>query len=323
MQVIENPPEKTWREALNDPAATFFHTPEWSRLMEVAFPGHAKSWPVGFQLDDGALAVLPVVRWSGFCGLTSSVYSMFPGVYGGPVCSRELKNRERLAINEWLAGRKSMRCFSLTPPGVPNPLPKGASALPMSTQRLRLEKDLDLQKAGILSHGKKYSIRRAEREGIRVSTAESIDAWRDYYRAYQASISRWEKSPAIRYPLRLFEAMAEDQSGGIHLWVASVGEDFAAGAVVLSFGRHIVTWHEASFQEFHRLRVKDYLLIKVIEDAAQKGFPYFDFNPSGGHQSVEEFKASFGAEVVALEAWMREPAWVRTASRMTGMLKRR
>lgn len=316
MQVIENPSEATWREALKDPDATFFHTPEWSRLMREAFPRSVEVCPVGFRLSDGTTAVLPLIRLTRFRGLTRSLYSVFPGVYGGPVCCRELTREERLAINQWLADRKGMRCFCMTAPGIPNPVPTGARGLPAFTQRLPLTPDLDLGKSGLVSHGKKYSVRRAQREGVQVAPADSVDVWRDYYRAYQASIDRWRSSPVYRYPLRLFEAMAEDQSGGVTLWVASVGGEFAAGSVVLSFGRHIVTWHEASFERFHRLRVKDYLLIKIIEDAASRGFPYFDFNPSGGHKSVEEFKASFGAEKVPLEAWVREPAWVRMGARI-------
>jgi CelD/BcsL family acetyltransferase involved in cellulose biosynthesis len=323
MEIIDQPTETQWREALADPAATFFHTPEWSRLMEEAFPASVESRPAAFRFSDGAVVVLPLMRLLKLRGLARSLHSMFPGVYGGPVCARALTGEERLAINEWLAGREGMRTFCLAPPGVSNPVPSGARPLSMTTQRLTLEKDLDLRSSGLLSHGKKYSLRRAEREGVRVRSAESPDDWMDYFRAYRASMERWQDASAYRYPRRLFERMAGDTSGGISLRMAVAGGEFAAGAIVLSHGNHVVTWHEASFQRFHKLRVKDYLLIRIIEDAAREGYPSFDFNPSGGHETVEEFKASFGAEKVSLEAWIREPAWVRGGKRLRSVFRKR
>jgi hypothetical protein len=322
MDIIDQPTETQWREALADPAATFFHTSGWSRLMEDAFPGSVEACPAGFKFPDGAIAVLPLMRLLKLRGLARSLHSMFPGVYGGPVCARPLNGEERFAINEWLAGREGMRTFCLAPPGVANPVPAGARQVPMATQRLALRPDLELMESDILSHGKKYSVKRAIREGVEVERVDSLDLWRDHFRAYVESRQRWRGALAHQYPRRLFEAMGETGSENVSLWVASVGGKFAAGAVILSFNRHIVTWHEASFAEYHRMGVNDYLHLRIIEEAARGGFPHFDFNPSGGHSGVEKYKASFGAEKVPLEAWMREPAWVRGGKRLRSVLRR-
>lgn len=322
LEVVEKPSRDMWRKALSDPGATFFHTPAWSRLMETAFSGKAEACPAGFRLEDGAIAVLPLMRLRRFHGLVRSLQSMFPGVYGGPVCERPLREGERLAINEWLAGREGRQTVVMAPPGVANPVPEGARGLPMTTRRLPLRPDLDLLRSDLLSHGKKYSVKRAIREGIEVRRADSADGWRDYYRAYVDSTRRWQGRSAYGYPVRLFEAMSETSDEGISLWTASLGGGFAAGAVILSFNRHIVTWHEASFAAYHRLGVNDFLHVRIIEDAARRGFPYFDFNPSGGHSGVEEYKASFGAEKVLLEAWIREPAWLRGGKRLLALFRR-
>jgi len=288
--------------------------------MAGAFPGSVESCPAGFGLSDGAVAVLPLMRLKKLRGLARSLHSMFPGVYGGPVCTRALTSEERLAINEWLAGREGMRTFCLAPPGVSNPVPEGCRRVEAFTQRVDLS-------GGFAPDGlpepKKRNIRKAEREGVEVRIAESPEHWPAYYDAYVESMRRWNERPVYVYPHAFFEALKPLEGQGAALWIATVKGEPAGGAIILTHGQSAVYWHGASFEKFHSLRVNDLLHVRIMEDAARAGIGFYDLCPSGGHEGVVRFKASFGAEKVPLEAWIREPGWVRGGKRLRSLFRQR
>jgi hypothetical protein len=64
------------------------------------------------------------------------------------------------------------------------------------------------------------------------------------------------------------------------------------------------------------------LLHDVIRDACERGFRWFDFNPSGGHEGVAAFKRSFGAECRPAPVVTIEGARHRLVRRL-GTLRRR
>ncbi|GAI41742.1 unnamed protein product, partial [marine sediment metagenome] len=46
-------------------------------------------------------------------------------------------------------------------------------------------------------------------------------------------------------------------------------------------------------------------------DAIEKGYKYFDFNPSGGHKGTAEFKELFGTERLTIKRWEWENPLIR------------
>jgi lipid II:glycine glycyltransferase (peptidoglycan interpeptide bridge formation enzyme) len=67
--------------------------------------------------------------------------------------------------------------------------------------------------------------------------------------------------------------------------------------------RHVVYWHgvtDPSYAHCHPVHV---LLATAIEDACGRGLRWFDFNPSGGLDGVEQFKSGFGAKRIEFRAF--------------------
>ena len=49
----------------------------------------------------------------------------------------------------------------------------------------------------------------------------------------------------------------------------------------------------------------------IILDAIEKGYKYFDFNPSGGHKGVVKFKETFGTNKLTIKRWEWENLFIR------------
>ncbi len=140
-------------------------------------------------------------------------------------------------------------------------------------------------------------IRKARREGVSVREAISEGDWVEYYKAYEDSLRRWGKESTSRYEWKLFQILLEKKSPRIKLWLAEKNGELTSGALCFYQNGHAVYWHGAAYNRFFSLRPVNILMSEVIKDACERGFLWFDFNPSGGHKSVKRFKKSFGCKV--------------------------
>ena len=50
--------------------------------------------------------------------------------------------------------------------------------------------------------------------------------------------------------------------------------------------------------DYFHLRPVNLLMCEIIKHSCDRGYSWFDFNPSGGHEGVTAFKKSFGAEAL-------------------------
>jgi lipid II:glycine glycyltransferase (peptidoglycan interpeptide bridge formation enzyme) len=55
-------------------------------------------------------------------------------------------------------------------------------------------------------------------------------------------------------------------------------------------------------------------LYEVIKNACEKGYTWFDFNPSGGLEGVKAFKERFGAQALKCPIVRLEPRNMRTVA---------
>jgi hypothetical protein len=62
------------------------------------------------------------------------------------------------------------------------------------------------------------------------------------------------------------------------------------------------------------------LMAEAIRDASLRGYRWFDFNPSGGHAGVQDFKRRFGAIPLAAPVIRTATGW-RRAGRKMSMVK--
>ncbi|RJP71104.1 MAG: GNAT family N-acetyltransferase [Candidatus Abyssobacteria bacterium SURF_17] len=300
MKSLGKPSVELWEKVVQEcEYATFFHTPTWARIIENSMPAYQVGTRA-YELEDGTCAILPLMA-SGQAH-RKRYHSMVPGVYGGPIAKRKLTSAEVVEIFSGLH-RFNVRRIDVTG----NPLfiydlPANYECREDFTHILRLDATFDSVWRGF-TKGHKSSARKAERMGVHISLAQSLDDFKEYYRVYEDSLRRWADRATSRYEFDLFQNIFNENCSDIKLWLASVTGKVIAGALVLYVKEHIAWWHGASLEEYFEYCAPNLLNVEIMKDGCKRGYLYYDFNPSGGHKGVARFKQSFGAEKRRIPRW--------------------
>jgi hypothetical protein len=286
--------------------ATYFHSRAWAELWERYTKGRIRPAPLTVRFADGAAVILPTSRRRVAAGLASIVESSPAGTFGGWISADEVGPAHAQALAAMLVRSRHGLRWRLNPydPHATALRPRGASN--DSTRALDLTDGFEAV-FHRWSKGHRAAVKQARREGLTVRLAQSADDWRSYGRVYDDSVRRWGAAASVVYSARLFELLHETASPHVRLWLAADGERVVAGAICLYARRHVVYWHGAALEDYFAKRPANLLVHAAIEDACQRGLRWFDFNPSGGHEGVEQFKSHFGAKrldapVVAVES---------------------
>lgn len=323
MKVAELIDMEEWRQiADRSPHATFFHTPEWYRLFHDTFPGTQITTRI-CTFEDGATAVLPLMRIP--AGRMRFRYVSGPaGVYGGWIGGEGFgqPNVERLLEHM----RYKIPAFTWRL----NPFDPHMKQLPMQPFQEDFTQIIDLE-AGLpaivktWTKGHQAAIGQAQRAGVRVECAASLDEWREYFHCYEDSIRRWGSQAGSRYSWKFFENVQALGPENVQLWLAKRDACILAGALCFYHNRHVVYWHGAAYERFFKLRPSNLLQHEIIKDAIENQYTWYDFNPSGGHAPVVSFKKSFGAYKRSCPLFRSEPRWrwyAETLSRIAGRNKK-
>lgn len=306
--------EGTWWEvARRCDYATFFHTPLWSRLGEGGSLG-IRDVSFAVRLDSGTRVVFPLFeRRRSRVRPAGEVQSTFAGCYGGPIADGPLAPEEWRSLYETAAAGRGHAALN------GNPLVQRGLALPGfattedTTQALRLDAPFD-EIFSRFSKGHRSSTNRGRREGVTTRRATSIEDYQRYFTIYQSALRRWGPSATSRYSWPLFEAgcrLATGYPENLILWVAEVDGRMVAGAWVFYWNHHAVHWHGAADDMGRQLSATNVVLADAIADAQRRGLDWFDFNPSGGHRSVADFKRRFGTRRLPFVRYRRRNGPVR------------
>lgn len=298
MTVIDNPPVELWDQVVSQSEyATFFHTSTWAQILAQTYP-HFQISTKGFVLHDGVVAIVPLMDISEQDRSFKWHESMFPGVYGGAVAERHLTQAEISYIFQHLAKARTACIHVIGNPSTDYTLPSSYSRSLLCTHVLTLDKGYDAIFKNY-SRGRKSSVKKARKMGVEIGVAETEEEFRSYYyEVYQDSLRRWEDNVLANYPYSLFEQIYQRRSESMKLWVAKVDGEIVSGNLIFYHNRHVVYWHGATRESYFSYRPGCLLMTEIIRDACQKGFRYYDFNPSGGLKGVETYKERFGAQRV-------------------------
>lgn len=289
------PSPKEWDDAwLNCPYSTYFHSREWAETWASYSRSKVTPDPLGLVLSDGTEVILPFSREKIFKGLAERHVSSPAGTYGGWLANVSLDKPQQTLLMQVISERYPNLTWRLNP----------------------YERVLDCSKLGCLSEDETYTLdmsvgfdeifrrwtkghasaaRKARKAGVAISVAETPDDWKVYFRAYEDSIDRWGKGTTTAYYWPLFETILNRASPNTKLWVARHEGKLIAGALCFYSPTHVVYWHGAALSDYFGLRPVNLLIYEAIHDAAERGFRWFDFNPSGNLEGVKAFKRSFGA----------------------------
>lgn len=293
------PSAQEWDDAWHQcPYSTYFHGREWAEIWAAAYPNRYDPAPLALELDDGTRIVLPFSRERFFRGLGRRHVSSPAGTFGGWLASVPLDAAHQAAVFDVISARYPDLLWRTNPYEQPVVQPAGAQITTDETHVLDLRDGFDpiyrrWQRGGSSAARKS---RKARQAGVSISVAEGDEDWRCYFRVYEDSLRRWDSQATSRYPWSLFWTMAHRGSPNLRLWLAWFEDAVIAGALCCHSPVHAAYWHGAALASHFDLRPVNLLMEEIIRDSAQRRLAWFDFNPSGGHEGVREFKRSFGAK---------------------------
>ncbi|MFO7181751.1 MAG: GNAT family N-acetyltransferase, partial [Pseudomonadota bacterium] len=282
--------------------ATFFHSPYWAELWERFTGNRRRSAAERITFSDGRVAIVPLVHEHKLGGLLSRYASSPEATFGGwiskdplePEHADRLLDRLLTQLPESLVWRMNPFDPLVLEAGVRRELRCRAD----STHAVELNAEPEVLLRNF-RNGYRDDIRKAMKRGhISVEPARSLEDWRAYYEVYQRTLERWGHRSDQGYPWELFECMTSLGCPDLTLWLARYDERIVSGELCMYAQRHVVTWHAATLREYLRENVAKVQIYRIIADARQRGYAWFDFNPSAGLPGVLVFKESFNAKAL-------------------------
>jgi GNAT acetyltransferase-like protein len=295
--------------------ATFFHSREWAEVWQRYTSGQVEPAAWSLSFSDGTSALLPVARMRFHAGLTMHYISSPADTYGGWLSTDELTGPHRELLLAHMRRRMPNLSLRVNPFDAFTAGVNFGAVAHDETHALWLKDDFESIEKGF-SRGHRSAIRAARKNGVTVSLATELEQWKTYYSAYEDSLRRWGTRTSSRYTWSLFDELFRLASPCVRLWIAERDEELLAGALCFYARSHVGWWHGAAFESAFHLRPVNLLLADVIRDASLHGYSWFDFNPSGGHAGVEEFKRRFGARPLAAPVLRTGTSWRRAGRKM-------
>jgi len=263
--------------------ATLFHGRAWARFLKSVFPA-LEDRSLWLRVD-GRDHFLPLFAWRRAGGLLTTLHSSFPFLYGGLV-----PTSPALSLPTMLPRGASLRVTG-------NPFaPESAAGSGPSdrTHLLVLPSTEEAYWDEVLSTAKRNDVRRLTKKGVEISASRDLAEVRAVYELYLGSFARWGGRPGFVYPLAYYEGLLGQLGEAARFTVARHEGRLLGGAFTVR-ANGLVHYLAGYFDpEARSLRPNVLLQIESIQDAIRGGARCYDFLPSGGHASVEEFKAGLG-----------------------------
>ncbi len=301
---------------------TFFQSREWSEIWQNYTDGKLRPDPKRVEFSDGKSALLPLTYQRRLRGVLRK-YWFAPGeTYGGWLTEDALEADHAKALLEYLTTRLGGLFWKLSPYDPTAPAHGPHLTEYDETHVVPIRDGFDKVRARF-SKGHRAAIKFAEREGVEVRAAESLADWEGYFEAYQDSLRRWAEHALIRHDWKLFYGMFQNPSPRVRLWLAEKDGEILGGSLCFYARNHVVYWHGAAHERHFPKRPMHALIHEILRDACDKGFEWFDMNPSGPLPGVKAFKKSFGAEARPCpNVRVRGGMWSEAARRRTGTDRR-
>jgi len=298
--------------------STYFHSREWAEIWSKYTKRKMFLTPFLVLFSDGKKALLPFscLKREGLAPIlmgTTRLYVSSPEcTYGGWISADKLDNNHAILLLNLIKKKFNNLSWRL------NPYDDIAlkSGIRISdegeTHAINLEKGFDVI-ASNMSKGHRSAVKQAIRNGVSVRISSSIEDWLNYYRVYETSVSRWgNRLLGSKYSWELFHDIFIRNSPNIELWLSIYQDKVISGALCFHSKRHYVYWHGASIETYFNLRPVNLLLYEVIKNACEKGYLWFDFNPSAVLKGVKAFKERFGAQALKCPIVELRPRNMRT-----------
>ncbi|MBW4643034.1 MAG: GNAT family N-acetyltransferase [Goleter apudmare HA4340-LM2] len=295
--------------------ATYFHSREWAEIWNAYTQGKIRPEPILVLFSDGKKALLPFSVKKIFKGLVNNYISSITGTFGGWISNYQLEEEHVNLLLELFTSKFNNFYLRFNPYNEMFSKIELNSLIYDETYVLNLNKGFEKIYQG-WARGNKSSTKKAIKEGVFVRVASTIDDWNDYYQVYEDSLRRWADKASSKYEWDLFKEIFQRNSNNYKLWLAIYKNQVISGILCFYAKKHAVYWHGATLEDFFHLRPVNILMYESIKSACEQGYSWFDFNPSGGHEGVKEFKKRFGAEALPCPVWNHESHIVKAMKKL-------
>jgi hypothetical protein len=278
MEVIHIPSQSFWEEALkNSRNATFFHSPVWMKILEKTY-GHFENATIGFIFNSSNRAIFPLVaeHSRGMLFKKRKHKSMPFGVYGGVVAEKRLHQEEIDTLFEYLTSISITNMKIVENPFEQYTIPRTFIEKPMFTHYITLHSDFE-QLMKCISRGRIRNIKEAQKKGVTIRLASSIEDYENYYYHYQKRQDQWGEEAGTSYPWELFFAFY--------------------------YNHTILLWHGYTLQNYLDCYPSSLLHLTMLKDGCENGYMIYDLNPSVERPGVVKFKESLSAKRLDFKAY--------------------
>ena len=274
--------------------ATYFHSREWTEIWQKYTQGKMQPDAKIVEFSDRKTAILPFSSQRILKGFDKQYVLSPAGTFGGWLSLDKLSTDHGKFLYQYLGEHCKNLMWRL------NPYDSLANQLNIVGTEKDVTHALNLEDGFEVIYrrwtkGHASAARKARKVGVEIKTAVCREEWKEYYGVYEESQKRWGNKMSSRYSYRLFDIIEKTNSPNVRLWLSFYDNKIVAGALCFYAKKHVVYWHGAALLEYFNLRPVNLLLYEIIKDACERGYRWFDFNPSGGHEGVMKFKKSFGA----------------------------
>jgi CelD/BcsL family acetyltransferase involved in cellulose biosynthesis len=291
-----------WCRLICQAASSVFHSPGWLRVLSDTYGWEPAAFVV---LDDRGepRAGLPFCRISDMLG--ERVVALPFSDYCDPLVTDE--SSWRILVNRMLTERCpiNLRCLH--------------NGLPLEDERFTLAKQakwhrLDLRPGldglwNAMHNSTHRAIRKAERAGLRICTAQSEQELRSFYEMHLKV--RKYKYGLLAQPYIFFQNIwrqfVEAQQG--FLLLAMHGDNIVAGDFFLEWKETLYYKFNASLPGDLSCRPNDLLIWEGIRVGKDRGFRYLDFGLSDiDQEGLLRYKRKFGTEESTISFLRHSPS---------------
>lgn len=313
--------DSIWKEC---DYSTYFHSREWAELWQNYPDFQIQPQPKLIAFSDGKTALLPLSVQRSHGGLINLYVSSPSETFGGWISTSQLTVDHAVLLANFLVhnlGRNLVWRFN---PYDELVFKTGIQVTAEDvTHALNLERGFEALFKPQSSIARKA--RKAVKEGVLLKTASTLEEWQEYYQVYLDSLQRWGRkwgrAASSGYPWELFQKIFHRNSPNIKLWVAWYENRIVSGAIYFYSKKHVVYWHGSSLEAYFHLRPANLVMYEVIKNCCERGYSWFDFNPSGGMEGVVAFKESFGAKPIPSYVVRRKSIFQKVAYKLVNSLE--
>ncbi|HEY4281825.1 MAG TPA: GNAT family N-acetyltransferase [Chthoniobacterales bacterium] len=279
------------RRVFAHPDYTFFHSAAWAKVICETY-GHAPHYQIFSEPGGEVLALVPLVEVLSFVTGRRGVCLPFSD-FCAPLVFQE--NQRNLVETEILRLARQNRWKYVEIRGAGSLEITCNPAVTYYGHKLDLTDPVEAV-FDRFAGGTKGAVRQALKNGLEVSTFDSEDSVRDFFRLHVTTRRRHGTPPQ---PWKFFVNLHRNviKRGLGFVVLARAGAQTVAGAIFCSFGDRAVYKFAASDPNHAKSRANNLVLWHAIKQLVGTGFKILDFGRTSlANDGLRRFKLSWGAK---------------------------